>query len=292
MAQTLCRCLLSTLGARVLLAFQPCAGDSCTATRMPQVCWGHIVTVSYCAVVFAGPHSVLVDQQCFLIFQVSFNITVTFLIQFSSIKSTSSGWNIFLLLHTCATTPAADGKTREAGAETVAKAISHRSWLTGERGADDSKFLFDFPSHQGKLLLPQLQKAVFHQAWLSASITAMSPGQRCLACPGMLAARTLDLRWWQGPSRQLLRGGVGSAAQHDLHGRWWDMQLGRCTAWWRTRRLAAKRSVCDHMSSELKVIHIASDQTSLQGVCVIFGCFGKYHRHLPSEVAARFFSWY
>lgn len=51
--------------------------------------------------------------------------------------------------------PAA-GKISEAGDEIAAKAISDRSPLTGEYRAEKLKFLFDFPSHQGKLLLPQL----------------------------------------------------------------------------------------------------------------------------------------
>ena len=47
----------------------------------------------------------------------SFNIAVIFLTQFSSIKSASSGSEVFLLPHARATTPAAARKTGEAGAE-------------------------------------------------------------------------------------------------------------------------------------------------------------------------------
>lgn len=105
----------------------------------------------------------------------------------------------------------------------------------------DSKFLFDFPSHQRKL-----QKAAFRWAWLSAGIMAASPGKRCLSCLGTLVVHTLDSCWWQGPSWQLLRGRVGSAPQQNLHGSWWDLQVGICMACWSMCQLGAKRGLRPH----------------------------------------------
>lgn len=60
----------------------------------------------------------------------------------------------FLLLHAGAMLAA--GEISKAGDEIAAKAISDRSQLTSEHRADESKFLFDFLSHWGKLLLLQL----------------------------------------------------------------------------------------------------------------------------------------
>lgn len=107
---------------------------------------------------------------------------------------------------------------------------------------------FSFPP--GKTAAASTAEGSFPSAWLSASVTATSPGDRCLGCLGMLA---------QGPWQQPLRGEADSAAQHDLHRRWWNMQEGKCMAWWRMCQLRAKLSAWDCIS---EVIHIASDQTS------------------------------
>lgn len=111
----------------------------------------------------------------------------------------------------------------------------------GQARVDDSKF-FDFPFHQGKMLLPQLQKAASHQAWLSASITAMRPGQQRLSC---LEMRASSLH----PGLVLVAGPITTAPQR----RSWlsstaqpsqemmDMQVGTCTAQCRMCWLSATR---------------------------------------------------
>lgn len=112
------------------------------------------------------------------------------------------------------------------------------------------------------MLLPHLQKAAFCQAWLSASITVRSPGQPGALLPGDASNLHPGLALVAG-SHYHSSSEEELTSQHSTSFTGDNGHAGGGTHCSVQDVLAQCHSVHCHISSELEVIHIASDRTSL-----------------------------